>query len=259
MRAYLALALAVALTLAGCTATKDDDTQSSSSSSSTSTSVSTTQTTSPNPLPTDNKAPEASLTASAEAGEAPFNVTFAINATDADGDNLTWSLSFGDNSTAANGTALPGNATHEYLAAGLYNATLLVSDGQATSNVTLQLNVTAGVPFVQFIATGTPDLACPQCSTAGANTGVGYRSGTNELDSWFVELPAGAAGQPFTLTGESGNPDMVFRDSCASSGAAVGEPYVGDADEAGLVPEGAMCVLAWNPADVVAAITLTVG
>lgn len=254
MRLAVPILVTLLLAFAGCTS-KDDSPQPSGSS--TTTSTSTTSTSTAPPLP--NKAPVTTLTASAQAGQAPFNVTFTVNGTDAEGDALSWTLHFGDNATSANGTALPSNVTHAYLAAGLYNATLEVRDGKAASNVSLQLNVTAGTPFVQFVATGTPDLACPQCTAAGANTGAGYRSGTNELDSWFVELPAGAAGQPFTLTGESGNPDMVFRDSCASSGAAVGDAFVGDADEAGIVPEGAACALSWNPADVVAAITLTIG
>ncbi len=247
--------LALALLLSGCFTEGDRDGDDKTSSTTTATS---TTSTGPGGNAT-NHAPTATLEAMKGNGSATLNVTFQLNGTDADNDPLSWTLSFGDNSTNESGALLPANVTHLYAASGLYNATLLVTDGKETTTVSLQLNVTGGTAFTQFIATGTPDLACPQCTAAGANTGAGYRSGTNELDSWFVELPAGAAGQPFTLTGESGNPDMVFRDSCASSGVAVGDAFVGDADEAGIVPEGATCALTWNPADVVAAITLTVG
>lgn len=253
MRSTAAALLAVTLLLSGCFTEADngDDETTSGTTSTTGT------TTGPGGNAT-NHAPTATLEATKGNGSASLNVTFLLNGTDADNDTLSWKLSLGDNSTSE-GDKLPTNVTYGYGKAGLYNVTLQVSDGKQTTNVSLQLNVTGGTPFTQFVATGTPDLACPQCSTAGANTGAGYRSGTNELDSWFVELPAGAAGQPFTLTGESGNPDLVFRDSCASTGAAVGEAFVGDGDEAGVVPEGATCALTWNPADVVAAITLTIG
>lgn len=232
--------------LAGCSDKKPDGADDSSRSS-----------TSPTAAPAPNHPPTASMLANTT-GQAPLNVTFLLNGTDADGDAVTWTLDFGDASAAANGTALPGNVTHLYAAAGLFNATLLVSDGNATTNATLTLNITAGSAFQQFVAAGTPDLPCAQCSNAGANTGLGYRAGINELDSFFVEIPADSAGQPFTVASTAGDPDMVFRDGC-EGGAAVGDAFQADGPEAGTVPEGALCALMWEPLDGGSTITLTIG
>lgn len=269
MRTLVVVAVAVALVLSGCAtkkSDKDEDGDPTASATASGTGSGT------NATVRTNHGPSISMKANTT-GSAPLNVTFLLNATDQDGDAMTWELDFGDGAMAngtfpqanANASVAPAatgqaaNVTHLYTEAGLYNATLVVSDGKTTTNLTLALNITGGAPFEQFIASGTPDLACPQCSTAGANTGAGYRAGINELDSWFVEIPAGAVGQPFTLVSESTDPDMVFRTSCASSGAAVGDSFVAAGPESGVVPEGALCVLAWNPEDVVAKITLTIG
>lgn len=265
------VALVLMLAFAGCVSKKDegdggdaDDggdgtgARTGRTSRSTTGSATATGTSGSNGTAAENHPPTASMTANGT-GAAPASVSFLLNGTDADGDALTWALAFGDGN-ATNGTSLPANVTYAYPQPGAYNATLTVSDGKATTNVTLLLNLTASGPaFEKFVASGTPDLACPQCSVAGANTGAGYRNGINELDSWFVELPPGAVGQPFTLVSESTDPDMVFRTSCASSGTAVGNPYVAAGSESGVVPEGAVCVLSWNPEDVLAKITLTVG
>jgi hypothetical protein len=265
MRLLVVAFVALAVALPGCT--KDpaaaDDSPSSSS-------------TGPgaagNTTAKENHPPSASMKANAT-GQAPVNVTFEFNATDSDGDRLTWVLDFGDNTTA-NGTfqrvvvvdeqvrpagiANATNVTHLYTSAGRYDATLRVSDGNATTNVTLELDIVGGTPFTQFVASGTPDLPCPQCSNAGANTGAGYRAGVNELDSYFVEIPADAAGQPFTATSTGGDPDMVFRDGCAG-GAAVGDTFVAGGPEAGEVPEGAVCALMWETMEPGSTITLTIG
>lgn len=255
MRPLVAVLVVMALALAGCSKkSSDDDPEASSSMTSTGAAGNATA----------NHAPTASLLANAT-DEDPLNVTFRMNATDADGDDLTWELDFGDEAlangtfgtVAGNGSVPQANVTHAYAAGGLYNATLRVSDGNATANVTLALNLTAGSSFPQFVASGTPDFPCVQCSDAGANTGVGYRAGVNELDSWFVEIPADAAGQPFTVSAAA-DVDMVFRDGC-EGGAAVGDPFQADGDERGIVPEGALCMLSWLTDSPGETITLTIG
>lgn len=206
-------------------------------------------------------------------GDDPLNVTFQLNATDADGDRLSWVLEFGDGN-ATNGTfqrkaaidaAIRPNGTtnatevvHLYALAGQYNATLRVSDGNAATNVTLILNLTAGISFTQFVAEGTPDLPCPQCTQAGANTGAGYRAGVNELDSFFAEVPEDAAGQPFTVDSTGGDANVSFRTSCGSGGTAV-ELFANAGPESGTVPEGALCALMWEDSTPASTITLTIG
>ena len=267
MRTLLVTMIVLGLALSGCAEKKKDDGGDGPSTTTTTTS-STATTTGIKGNVSTNQPPTATLLANAT-GAVPLNVTFVLNATDNDGDALTWTLSFGD-TASQNGTfpAALGNAskpfqhtanvTHLYASGGAYNATLSLSDGKATTNVTLRLNVTAGTPFEQFVAEGTPDLPCPQCSNAGANTGIGYRAGVNELDSFFVDIPEGAPGQPFTLVSSGGDPDMVFRDSC-EGGAAVGDTFLAAGPEAGTVPDGAKCALMWEPEGAGSTITLTIG
>ncbi len=64
-----------------------------------------------------------SVTATPATGDAPLDVAFAAQATDADGDALTYAWDFGDGGTATGATA-----QHTYTAAGSYTAKVTVSD-----------------------------------------------------------------------------------------------------------------------------------
>jgi len=73
----------------------------------------------------DNAAPEVELSASSITGQAPFEVKFKADASDPDGDALTYSWNFGDGTTVAGNST---EATHRYEAAGAYAATVTVTD-----------------------------------------------------------------------------------------------------------------------------------
>jgi PKD repeat protein len=76
--------------------------------------------------PSPNRPPTAKASAAPTSGAAPLAVTFdGRSSTDPDGDDLTYSWSFGDGATAASALS-----THTYLATGSFNATLTVSDGR---------------------------------------------------------------------------------------------------------------------------------
>ncbi|HEX9816504.1 MAG TPA: PKD domain-containing protein [Candidatus Thermoplasmatota archaeon] len=211
---------------------------------------------------TMNSAPVANLTADPDNGSAPLAVNFTINATDADGDNLTWSLDAdGDGTSDGNGTDadLPGNVSFAYAAAGLYNATLTVDDGTANTTATIAINVTAGGATMEPVAFSEDvQLPCPQCTAAGANTGVGYRAGESGVDSAFFDLLPEFVGQPFTATSSGGSLGMVFRDSC-DAGAAIGSVASGAGSHTGTVPEGALCVLMWDDESADSTIAITIG
>jgi type 1 glutamine amidotransferase len=88
---------------------------------------------------TSNRAPRiTSAAATPTAGYgAPLSVTFSAVATDADGDALTYSWSFGDGSTSS-----AQNPTHSYEELGYFDATLTVTDSKgATATRTIQVNV----------------------------------------------------------------------------------------------------------------------
>jgi len=140
---WLAAGLVVFLSVAGCAAKSDTTTTSHVTSHTTTATAPVNATLAANVTAPVNHAPTANLTATHGNGTAALNVTFALQGSDVDGDNLTWMLSFGDNATARNGTMLPAMVNHTYLAGGLLNVTLSVSDGQTTTVALLALNLTA--------------------------------------------------------------------------------------------------------------------
>ncbi|WP_353708813.1 ThuA domain-containing protein [Cellulosimicrobium sp. ES-005] len=78
-----------------------------------------------------------SVTATPATGDAPLDVAFAAQATDADGDALTYAWEFGDGGTATGATA-----QHTYAEAGSYTATVTVSDpsgARATGTVAVSV------------------------------------------------------------------------------------------------------------------------
>jgi type 1 glutamine amidotransferase len=88
---------------------------------------------------TTNRAPRiTSVAATPAAGYgAPLTVAFSAVATDADGDALSYSWSFGDGTTST-----LQNPTHAYTQLGFYDATLTVTDGKGgTATRTTQVNV----------------------------------------------------------------------------------------------------------------------
>ncbi len=131
----LALFLAAATALAGCTADSGTDSvDADAATPAASATPSVLENVTENA--TANRAPTANLTADLTDGTAPLNVTFTLSGSDADGDNLTWTLSFGDGE-ATNGTTLPANVTHSFTAAGNYTVTLAVSDGTNTTEASV--------------------------------------------------------------------------------------------------------------------------
>jgi len=84
-----------------------------------------------------NHPPVISPTATPNSGPAPLAVQFAANASDADGDALTYSWAFGDG-----GTSTIASPSHTY-AAGSYVAWLTVTDSKGAS-VSASLSISAG-------------------------------------------------------------------------------------------------------------------
>lgn len=145
--------LATALA-AGCVGGDDsqDPTSPAATTSATATdtatgSATTGSTTSTGPPPTENRAPTASLDASVEEAEVPFNVTFAIDGSDPDGDELGWELdTTGDGAADETGASLPAERTVTYDAVGTYNVTLWVSDGNETASQSRTILALPGAP-----------------------------------------------------------------------------------------------------------------
>lgn len=87
-----------------------------------------------------NGAPDIAPTATPNSGPAPLVVQFAANASDAEGDPLTYAWNFGD-PASGNNTSTAENPAHTYARAGAYTAWLTVSDGQDETSAALTIVV----------------------------------------------------------------------------------------------------------------------
>src|SRR5688572_28010434 len=146
MRAVAAAAALVLLSavLAGCAAEDPERYPRTSTTSSSGTASATS--TSAAPANRTNTVPEANMTASPANGTAPLNVTFTLEGTDADGDALNWTLTFGDGNST-NGTELPATVVHLYNVTGNLTAVFTVSDGEANARARANVTLTGGAPL----------------------------------------------------------------------------------------------------------------
>lgn len=95
----------------------------------------------------ENVAPEVALEVGNLSAEAPADITFTIDASDDDGDELAWTLDAdGDGTTDTEGAGadLPLNYTHSFTEAGNYTAVLVVSDGSAETTEELLITILEG-------------------------------------------------------------------------------------------------------------------
>jgi PKD repeat protein len=154
MRAFALLAAATLL-LAGCSGGSDPTSTSSRPATTTSTTAApTTQATTSSTTtsgttsapPAQNAAPTATLAASVPGGALPLNVTFTLDAKDADGDNLTYTFDAdGQAPLEKSGSGpFPVTLLHRFEEAGNYTATFQVSDGTNSTTRTVLVQVTAG-------------------------------------------------------------------------------------------------------------------
>ena len=80
-----------------------------------------------------------SVTADPDSGDAPLEVDFTAEASDPDGDDLTYEWDFDDG-----GTSNQQNPTHTYTDPGVYEAEVNVSDGEAQVSDPVTVTVTGG-------------------------------------------------------------------------------------------------------------------
>jgi hypothetical protein len=170
MKGFLAIALMVALAFAGCASkgttsssatTTPSQASSTTASTTTSTSASSSTTTSSSKGP--NHPPVISSFSAMRANKTTLNFMFMFSATDSDGDHLNWTLDpTGKIAKPLSGSGVPASVNYTYAAAGLFNATLRVTDGQATVNQTLAVNATVGSGPLQVadLKWTTPNGGC---------------------------------------------------------------------------------------------------
>lgn len=283
MRLLAVLALA-ALLVAGCSGTTDPSgttapsttsdatTSSDPTTEPTTTTTTTSPTTSPSrpPEPTDH-APTAILLADKRNGTAPMAVNFTIDAQDLESPTVTWQLTYGDGSAPLTTGTLPVTVRHNYTSPGLYTATFRVRDG-AGGETTRTASIHAlWDGFTPFYFNATLDNPCAGCAAAfqagatGAQAGcAGFRLEVQGADCVWTPLPANATSRAWTAETRgtlgqqiAGDVAVAFTETCDSDTAPVAEydeaiadptttPPTMTGDEAGLVPQGAGCVVLYE-------------
>ena len=91
--------------------------------------------------------PTATLDITPDQGTASLDATATISASDPEGRPLTYTLDFGDGTTAAAGGLPAGPISHTYSTDGAYIATLVVSDGVTSVTVTHRVVVSLAQPL----------------------------------------------------------------------------------------------------------------
>ena len=174
--------------------------------------------------------PTASLTASPGSGNAPLAVGLDGSAsTDAGGTLSSWTLDFGDGSTAVTGQGAPPTPTaaHTYTAAGTYTATLTVTDsGSLTSKATAQVVVNPAPPKANLVITPGSDAT----GIHKIKHVIMVMQENRSFDSYFGTYP-GADGIPM----QNGVPTVCVPDP--QSGQCV-KPYHDTSDTNGGGPHG---------------------
>jgi hypothetical protein len=239
------------------TSTSKASTSSSTSGSGTKSATATSSSSSTGTTGPSNQPPSGSVSAAINGTE----VTFSLAGSDADGDELSWTLDFGDETDAETGTTLPANATHTY-AVGNYTANFTLDDGTATKSYEVEVAVTAAGGPQQVVYAAEVTVFCEHCSVVVFETGAfvpsaSLASGEQGFDAIWLEITPEMVGLPFTITSTGGDPDAVALDACAPDAGQI-EAY-GEGPEAGVIPPGAACLVTWEFETPMSTITMTVG
>lgn len=151
---------------------------------------------SPSAAPGVNTPPVASLDADLTEAEAPVDIVFTVDASDAEGDALTWTLDAdGDGAADSEGTQenLPFDFTYTFDTAGTYEATLTVGDGVEETVATLAVTIleAAGPTVEPVVITGTalaPNPAHPvQCLRGGVDGDLHSIAPAEAGWTWTIE------------------------------------------------------------------------
>jgi len=111
--------------------------------------------------PGENHDPVADLSVDLAAGAPPLKVNFTVGASDPDsGDSVTWTLAFGDSTTAATGSEASKTVAHTFASAGNFTATLTVTDSH-------QATATKQVPVAVGAAAASPQVFSGKWTTGG--------------------------------------------------------------------------------------------
>jgi len=161
-----------------------------------------------------NTPPTVTVTPSATSGAAPLDTAFAIDASDPDGDALTYTIDFGDGSPVASGSVSADPVHHSYTGPGTYTARTEITDGKAGivrySRITVWLSspLTAAAGDDVKAATGTTVSFDGSGSTPAAAISTyawDFGDGATSADKNATHAYAHAGTYTVTLSVASGN------------------------------------------------------
>lgn len=205
--------LSLALVLSGCTVKNGDPTTTPAATSSFGKPTTGTVHANATANVTVQHPPVANLTASVANGTAPLNVTFALTGSDADGDALNWTVTFGDGNRTS-GTGLPANVTHRFVLGGNFTVALVATDGHANATASVLVRVTA-LPGGPKICNVDPDETVGPFyyTTEGGGTWVFMESndipGLQVGNSSPLGPDGGGVGESFDGWADCTNPDQL--------------------------------------------------
>lgn len=192
-----------------------------------------------------NTAPTAMLGTDVAEAAVPVDVEFTVEASDDDGDALTWTLdvdSDGAAETEGTGADLPFTYTHSFTEAGTYTATLTVSDGTDEATATAE--------FVLTEATGGDDAPEPVVITGDAlvpNPAHSQICAGDGIDGSMHDLAPAEGGWDWTLD------NSAFFVYWWDDGGFM----EGGGNSGGTVPEGATRIEVCSETAVAASYTVT--
>ncbi|HLF16044.1 MAG TPA: PKD domain-containing protein [Candidatus Thermoplasmatota archaeon] len=253
MRAWLVGLLVVAALLSGCSGKNDDSgdttTPAPTTGGATTTGPAPTTTGAPTtsgPAPTtgggSNQAPVATVEASTEGGALPLLVTFTLDGSDEDGDDLDWTFDADeDGETEGDGTGddLPAEVEFTYEAAGVYNATFTLSDGTEESTRTVSLTVVEGGPAT-VVFVGHVILPDPY--------GAAFSACLMEAVHHDLGTPGNVTGNIHDLSPDTWGWSYSFAAPGYMAQFWDATPAIVGAGESGTVPDGAVQVFACGAA-----------
>jgi hypothetical protein len=202
----------------------------------------------------------ATLTASATSGTAPLRVNFTLQASGGSSAPKAWTFQPAAGAPAQNGTSLPATVEATYDTNGTYTATLTVTQGDAHATANLTVRVLAQPPVVLTAKVTLPCLFCevatdgPETQCTGAS-GDGPEAPLRSCASF--PLANTTWNHLFTATASAGDVAVVFAYNCEGVGNSF-EQHRGTGDEAGIIPEGAMCAYLWEDSQPNADVTLRI-
>ena len=151
-----------------------------------------------------NHAPTASLTMTPSSGVVPLDTSATIDASDQDGDPLTYTLDFGDGTAAQSGQLPVAPVAHEYAHAGSFTVRLAVSDGQEQTVKTANVNIGLAEPLAAHAGDDQQGIVSQQLSFDGSASRplIGIDSYTWDFGDGTPTATGAHVTHTFTTTGQ---------------------------------------------------------